>query len=67
MSSANMRLVIVKVQLTEDDPEPEPKLDEGEHIVKRIVPLKDLYSVLKGGFAERGFGVGNRQGSESKG
>ncbi len=60
MSSANMRLVIVKVQLTDEDPEPEPKLDEGEHIVKRIVPLKDLYGVLKGGSTECGFGGGEQ-------
>ena len=43
-----MKLVIVDVQLTEDDPEPEAKLDEGEHIVKRIVEMKDLWKTLEG-------------------
>jgi hypothetical protein len=43
-----MKLVIVDVQLTEDDPEPEAKLDEGEFIVKRIVEIKDLWKTLEG-------------------
>jgi ADP-ribose pyrophosphatase len=51
-----MRLVTVKIQLTESDPEPQANLDEGEHIVKRIVPLKELYGVLKGAF--RSYGTG---------
>lgn len=43
-----MKLVIVDVQLTEEDPEPEAKLDEGEFIVKRIVEMKDLWKTLEG-------------------
>ena len=43
-----MKLVIVDVQLTEEDPEPEAKLDEGEFIVKRIVEIKDLWKTLEG-------------------
>jgi len=43
-----MKLVIVDVKLTEEDPEPEAKLDEGEHIVKRVVEVKDLWKTLEG-------------------
>lgn len=43
-----MKLAVVRVKLSEDDPAPESQLDEGEHIVTRIVPLKDLYEVLLG-------------------
>jgi ADP-ribose pyrophosphatase len=45
-----MKLVIVDVKLTEEDPEPEAKLDEGEHIVKRVVEVKDLWKTLEGKF-----------------
>ena len=48
LTSANMKLVIVDVKLTEEDPEPEAKLDEGEHIVKRVVEVKDLWKTLEG-------------------
>ncbi|KAG7570969.1 hypothetical protein FFLO_01063 [Filobasidium floriforme] len=54
LTSANMKLVIVDVQLTEDDPEPEAKLDEGEFIVKRIVEIKDLWKTLED-YSEKGF------------
>lgn len=43
-----MHLVTIDVTLTENDPEPEQKLEPGEHIVKRIVPLKGLYNRLQG-------------------
>lgn len=48
MTNANMRLCTVRVKLSESDPEPKQKLDEGEHIVKRIVEVKELYNVLQG-------------------
>lgn len=47
-----MKLVVVDVQLTEEDPEPEAKLDEGEFIVKRIVEIKDLWKTLEGETSE---------------
>jgi ADP-ribose pyrophosphatase len=50
MTNANMRLCTVRVKLSESDPEPKQKLDEGEHIVKRIVEVKELYNVLQGRF-----------------
>ncbi|OCF45275.1 ADP-ribose pyrophosphatase [Kwoniella heveanensis CBS 569] len=56
MSGANMNLVTVDVKLGENDPDPEQKLDEGEHIVKRVVPLKDLHSILKD-YAKKGFAI----------
>jgi ADP-ribose pyrophosphatase len=43
-----MKLVTIDVKLTEEDPEPEAKLDEGEHIVKRVVEVKDLWKTLEG-------------------
>lgn len=55
MSGANMHLVTVNVNLSEKDEEPEQHLDEGEHIVKRVVPIQDLHQTLldydKKGFA----------------
>jgi hypothetical protein len=41
MSGANMKVVTVKVALEEGDElkEPEPKLDMGEHIEKRVVAV----------------------------
>ena len=48
MSSANMQISTVKVELNEGDElsEPEQHLDEGEYIEKRIVAMKDLYQTL---------------------
>lgn len=48
MSSANMCISTVKVDLKEDEEmvEPEQHLDEGEYIEKRIVAMKDLYQTL---------------------
>lgn len=50
MTTANMCLTTVKVELEEGDEmkEPEQHLDEGEFIEKRIVALKDLYQTLLG-------------------
>jgi len=48
MTTANMCLTTVKVELEEGDEmkEPEQHLDEGEFIEKRIVAVKDLYQTL---------------------
>lgn len=48
MTGANMHLVTVDIEVAADAPPPEPKLDEGEHIVQRVVRLKDLDAMLKG-------------------
>lgn len=48
MTGANMNLVTVDIRLPPDAPEPVPKLEEGEHIVKRLVPLTQLSQVLRG-------------------
>ncbi|WVQ85278.1 hypothetical protein IAT38_007443 [Cryptococcus sp. DSM 104549] len=56
MSGANMNLVIIDVKLGEDDPEPEQHLDEGEHIVKKVIPLKYLGRYLED-YAKRGFAI----------
>lgn len=45
-----MVLCTVRVKLSESDPEPKQKLDEGEHIIKRVVEVKELYNVLLGPF-----------------
>lgn len=46
LSSANMKLVMVEVKLGEDYQEPEQRLEDGEHIQRVVVPLKDLYAKL---------------------
>ncbi|KAH7927698.1 hypothetical protein BV22DRAFT_1103507 [Leucogyrophana mollusca] len=48
MTNANMKLVVVSVSLEDKLETPDSKLDEGEHIVKRIVPLDKLNDELKG-------------------
>ena len=50
MTSANMQLTNIKIELEEGDElkEPEQHLDEGEFIEKRIVAMKDLYQTLLG-------------------
>ncbi|KAJ9114310.1 hypothetical protein QFC22_005762 [Naganishia vaughanmartiniae] len=59
MTNANMRLCTVRVKLSESDPEPKQKLDEGEHIVKRIVEVKELYNVLQE-YDRKGFTIDAR-------
>ncbi|KAJ9127439.1 hypothetical protein QFC24_000847 [Naganishia onofrii] len=54
-----MRLCTVRVKLSESDPEPKQKLDEGEHIVKRIVEVKELYNVLQE-YDRKGFTIDAR-------
>ncbi|KAL1847100.1 hypothetical protein VTK73DRAFT_155 [Phialemonium thermophilum] len=46
MSSANMQLVMVEVQLGEDDELPEQRLEDGEHIQRVVVPLAEFYDRL---------------------
>lgn len=58
LTNANMVLATVRVKLAESDPEPKQKLDEGEHIIKRVVEVSELYNVLQGGFSAQLPGVG---------
>lgn len=46
MSTANMQLATVEVQLKEGDKEPEQALDDGEFIERVVVPLEELYDRL---------------------
>jgi ADP-ribose pyrophosphatase len=46
LTTANMQFAVVEVQLQEGDKEPEQHLDDGEHIQRHVIPLKDLYSTL---------------------
>ena len=48
MSTANMQLAIVRVELREGDAEPEQKLEEGEFIERVVVPVGELYGKLEG-------------------
>ena len=50
MTNANMKLCVVSVDV-EDDTVPEPKLDPGEFIVKRVVELSKLMDELDGAFS----------------
>lgn len=46
LSSANMQLATVEVNLKEGDLEPEQALDDGEFIERVVVPLDELYDRL---------------------
>ena len=46
LTTANMQLAVVEVQLGEEDKEPEQHLDEGEHIQRFVVPLSELFDRL---------------------
>ncbi|KAH7907970.1 NUDIX hydrolase domain-like protein [Hygrophoropsis aurantiaca] len=59
MTNANMKLVIVGVSLEDTLVVPNSKLDEGEHIVKRVVELNKLNSELKC-YDEKGFVIDAR-------
>lgn len=48
MTTANMKLVVLKVTLDDKLETPEPKLEAGEFIVSRVVPLSKLSDTLKG-------------------
>jgi len=59
MTNANMKLVVIKVALSEHPSSPKAKLDEGEYIAKRIVELDTLNAELKA-YESRGFAVDAR-------
>ncbi|KAG1804241.1 NUDIX hydrolase domain-like protein [Suillus subaureus] len=47
MTNANMKLVVVSVLLEDKLETPTPHLDDGEHIITRVVELDQLVSELK--------------------
>ncbi|KAF3291615.1 hypothetical protein TWF132_006605 [Orbilia oligospora] len=55
MTTANMQLVVMEVNLNEGDPEPQQQLDDGEFIERVVVPLDELHNKLvdyeKNGYA----------------
>lgn len=51
MTTAKMKLVVVKVELEDKMEYPVPKPDPGEHIVIRVVELAQLNRVLQGACA----------------
>ena len=51
LTGANMKMVVVNIQLKDDSPEPVAKPEEGEFIEKYLVPVKGLYQSLKGEFS----------------
>ncbi|KAK6523355.1 hypothetical protein TWF281_001335 [Arthrobotrys megalospora] len=55
MTTANMQLVVMEVNLKEGDPEPKQQLDDGEYIERVVIPLDDLHDRLveysKNGYA----------------
>jgi len=60
MSSANMKLVALRVPVPETGPDgrppsPKQKLEPGEHIVRRIVELSKLKAELDGESNSNGF------------
>ncbi|KAF2201337.1 hypothetical protein GQ43DRAFT_440670 [Delitschia confertaspora ATCC 74209] len=46
MSTANMQLATIEVELKEGDPVPEQALDDGEFIERVVVPIEELYERL---------------------
>ena len=52
MTTANMKLVVLNKTFPDELELNEAKLDEGEHIVKRVVPLSNLYDELQGTLPE---------------
>lgn len=49
MSNANMKSVTIVVDdIDENAPPPLQELDDGEHIVRHLVPLKDLHKKILG-------------------
>ncbi|KAL7423735.1 hypothetical protein Q5752_001317 [Cryptotrichosporon argae] len=56
MTGANMHLVTVDIAIDAGEPDPEQKLDDGEHITKRVVALAELYPTLHD-YAKKGFAV----------
>ncbi|GAB7359625.1 hypothetical protein MBLNU230_g6808t1 [Neophaeotheca triangularis] len=54
LTTANMQMVTIEVNLKEGDKEPEQHLDEGEHIERVLVPLSELYDKLQAFSKESG-------------
>jgi ADP-ribose pyrophosphatase len=48
MSSANMKLVVLKVPVPDAPSSPKQKLEAGEHIIRRVVELAKLKEELDG-------------------
>ncbi|KAG8972369.1 hypothetical protein FRC05_010080 [Tulasnella sp. 425] len=59
MTNANMKLVVVRVLLDDYPSSPEQKLDEGEHIVRRVVELESLMDEFRA-YEKRGFTIDAR-------
>ncbi|KDQ08545.1 hypothetical protein BOTBODRAFT_37837 [Botryobasidium botryosum FD-172 SS1] len=59
MSSANMKLVTLDVPFDESAGSPKQRLDEGEHVVKRVIALSELQPELRV-YEKRGFIVDGR-------
>ena len=59
MSTANMKLVNVVVELGEGDEVPEQQLEDGEFIERVVVPVEELYGRL-GQYSEEGKSVDAR-------
>ncbi|KAI6168659.1 NUDIX hydrolase domain-like protein [Pisolithus thermaeus] len=59
MSNANMKLVVASVPMDDQLEMPDSKLDVGEHIVKRVIPLDELNATLKV-YDEKGYVVDAR-------
>ncbi|KLO19303.1 hypothetical protein SCHPADRAFT_898880 [Schizopora paradoxa] len=59
MTNANMKLVMLKVEFEDELQLNEAKLDEGEHIVKRVVELDSLHHELSE-YEKKGFVVDAR-------
>ncbi|KAF6764951.1 NUDIX hydrolase domain-like protein [Ephemerocybe angulata] len=59
MTNANMKLVTVSVWFEDEIQKPEPKLEPGEHIETRVVPLTELHEKLKD-YDSKGFIVDAR-------
>jgi ADP-ribose diphosphatase len=54
MTTANMKLVVLDVDVDSlSDELPFQKLEDGEHIVRRIVELDELNAALQGGCSAR--------------
>jgi len=48
MTNANMKLVILSVDLDDKMETPVPTLEEGEHIVTKVVEISKLHAELEG-------------------
>lgn len=59
MTTANMKLIVAQVTMQDKLESPEPKLESGEFIVKRIIELAKLDDELKA-YAAKGFVVDAR-------